>query len=105
MNNPNLLRNQKIYPLFLSVSMLLSNINLKFYTSTAYHHEELKPLTRYNLNLVKERARLKSSISRPDCILFPELKNSFLRCSQFLFIPCWKSFPEPNRLSKLVYQS
>ena len=83
-------------------SMLLSNINLKFYTSTAYHHEGLKSLTRYNLNLVKERARLKSSISRPDCILFPELKNSFLRCSQFLFIPCWKSFPEPNRLSKLV---
>ena len=45
------------------------------YTSTAYHNEELKSLTRYRFDKVKERAKLKSSISRLVCILFPELEK------------------------------
>ena len=56
-------------------SMLLSNAGLKPYTSTAYHNEELKSLTRYRFDKVKERAKLKSSISRLVCILFPELEK------------------------------
>lgn len=50
--------------------MLLSNANFKPYTDTAYHHEELKSLTRYRFDKGKERAKLKSSISRLVCILF-----------------------------------
>ena len=45
-------------------SMLLSDAGLKPYTDTAYHNEELKSLTRYRFDKVKERAKLKSSISR-----------------------------------------
>ena len=45
------------------------------YTNTAYHNEELKSLTRYRFNRVKERAKLKSSIARLVCILFPELEK------------------------------
>ena len=56
-------------------SMLLSDVGLKPYTSTAYHNEELKSLTRYRFDKVKERAKLKSSISRLVCILFPELEK------------------------------
>ena len=56
-------------------SMLLSDAGLKPYTSTAYHNEELKSLTRYRFDKVKERAKLKSSISRLVCILFPELEK------------------------------
>ena len=48
---------------------------LKPYTDTAYHNEELKSLTRYRFDKVKERAKLKSSISRLICILFPELEK------------------------------
>lgn len=56
-------------------AMLLSDIGLKPYTDTAYHNEELKSLTRYRFNKVKERAKLKSSVSRLVCILFPELEK------------------------------
>ena len=56
-------------------SMLLSDTGLKPYTNTAYHNEELKSLTRYRFDKVKERAKLKSSVSRLVCILFPELEK------------------------------
>ena len=56
-------------------AMLLSDVGLKPYTNTAYHNEELKSLTRYRFDKVKERAKLKSSISRLVCILFPELEK------------------------------
>ena len=55
--------------------MLLSDAGLKPYTNTAYHNEELKSLTRFRFEKVKERAKLKNSISRLVCILFPELEN------------------------------
>lgn len=56
-------------------TMLLSDVGLKPYTDTAYHNEELKSLTRYRFDKVKERAKLKSSVSRLVCILFPELEK------------------------------
>ena len=56
-------------------AMLMSDVGLKPYTDTAYHNEELKSLTRYRFDKVKERAKLKSSIARLVCILFPELEN------------------------------
>lgn len=56
-------------------SMLLSNAGLKPYADTAYHNEELKSLTRYRFDKVRERAKLKSSIARLVCILFPELEK------------------------------
>ena len=55
--------------------MLLSDAGLKPYTDTAYRNEELKSLTRYRFDKIKERAKLKSSISRLVCILFPELEK------------------------------
>ena len=55
--------------------MLLSDASLKPYTDIAYHNEELKSLTRYRFDKVKERAKLKSSIARLVCILFPELEK------------------------------
>lgn len=53
-------------------SMLMSDVNLKSYSDKSYHNEELKSLTRYRFDKAKERAKLKSSISRLVCILFPE---------------------------------
>ena len=55
--------------------MLMSDVNLKSYSDTSYHNGELKSLTRYRFDKVKERAKLKSSISRLVCILFPELEK------------------------------
>ena len=56
-------------------AMLMSDVDLKSYTDTAYHNEELKSLTRYRFDKVRERAKLKQSISRLVTILFPELEK------------------------------
>ena len=56
-------------------AMLMSNVDLKSYTDTAYHNEELKSLTRYRFEKVSERAKLKQSVSRLVNILFPELET------------------------------
>ncbi len=55
--------------------MLMSDVDLKSYSDTLYHNEELKSLTRYRFDKVRERAKLKLSISRLVTILFPELEK------------------------------
>ncbi len=56
-------------------AILMSDVDLKSYTDTAYHNEELKSLTRYRFDIVSERAKLKQSVSRLVNILFPELES------------------------------
>jgi transposase len=56
-------------------TMLMSDVDLKSYTDISYHNEELKSLTRYRFDKVRERAKLKQSISRLVTILFPELEK------------------------------
>ena len=58
-----------------TASMIMSDVNLKSYSDTSYHNEELKSLTRYRFDKVKERAKLKSSVARLVNILFPELEK------------------------------
>lgn len=53
-------------------SMIMSDVNLKSYSDISYHNEELKSLTRYRFDKVKERAKLKTSVTRLINILFPE---------------------------------
>jgi len=55
-------------------AMLMSDVDLKSYTDIAYHNEELKSLTRYRFDKVRQRAKLKQSVSRLVNILFPELE-------------------------------
>jgi transposase len=55
--------------------MLMSGLDFQSYSSTSYHNEELKSLTRYRFEKVRERARLKTSIARLVNILFPELEK------------------------------
>ena len=53
----------------------MSNTDLKSYPDTSYHNEELKSLTRYRFDKVKECVKLKSSVFRLVCFLFPELEK------------------------------
>lgn len=55
--------------------MLLTDRTLKPYSDISYHNEELKSLTRYRFDKVRQRARLKASVSRLVTILFPELEK------------------------------
>lgn len=56
-------------------AMMMSGVVLTSYTAISYHNEELKSLTRYRFGKVKERAKLKQSVSRLVTILFPELEK------------------------------
>lgn len=56
-------------------AMMMSGVVLKSYTAISYHNEELKSLSRYRFGKVRERAKLKQSISRLVNILFPELEK------------------------------
>ncbi|AMJ41510.1 IS110 family transposase [Anaerotignum propionicum] len=56
-------------------TMLMSDVDLKSYSDTSYHNEQLKSLTRYRFDKVKERAKLKTSVARLMVILFPELEK------------------------------
>ena len=54
-------------------AMLMSNVDFKSYTDTAYHNEELKSLTGYRFDKVREWAKLKQSVTRLVNIRFPKL--------------------------------
>ena len=56
-------------------TMMLSGVVLESYTDTSYHNEELKSLTRYRFDKVRQRAKLRQSVSRLVTILFPELEK------------------------------
>lgn len=57
-------------------AMLLSGMAaLQPYSDASYHNEQLKSLTRYRFDKVRERGKLKQSVSRLVTILFPELEK------------------------------
>mgnify|MGYP003429101172 CR=1 FL=1 len=94
-------------------SMLMSDVSLKPYTNIAYHNSELKSLTRYRFDKVRERAKLKTSVSRLVNILFPELEKLvptlhmatvYALLSEF---PSAKNIAEAHltRLTNLIYSA
>lgn len=94
-------------------SMIMSDVNLKSYSDTSYHNEELKSLTRYRFDKIKERAKLKSSVSRLICILFPELEKLVPTLHMASVYALLSEFPSASavssahltRLSNLLSQS
>lgn len=94
-------------------TMLMSDVNLKPYSDTYYHNEELKSLTRYRFDKVKERAKLKTSVSRLVCILFPELEKLVPTLHMTSIYAMLSEFPGAThvasahltRLSNLLYET
>ena len=92
-------------------SMLMSDVSLKPYTNIAYHNSELKSLTRYRFDKVRERAALKTSVTRLINILFPEFEklvpNLHIASSYALLseLPSAKHISEVHltRLTNLLY--
>jgi transposase len=79
--------------------MLMSDLNLKPYSDTSYHNEELKSLTRYRLDKVQERAKLKTSISRLVNILFPELEKLVPTLHLTSVYALLKEFPSASKIA------
>ena len=81
-------------------SMLMSDVDLKFHTDTAYHNEELKSLTRYRFDKVKERAKLKQSISPLVNIPFPELETLVPTLHMASVYAMLSEFPSARRITE-----
>ena len=81
-------------------TMLMSDVDLKSYTDTAYHNEELKSLTRYRFDKVKERAKLKQSVSRLVTILFPELEKLVPTLHMASIYALLSEFPGAKQLAR-----
>jgi transposase len=80
-------------------TMLMSDVNLKSYSDTSYHNEELKSLTRYRFDKVKERSKLKISISRLVTILFPELEHLVLTLHMVSIYALLSEFPSASAIA------
>ena len=80
-------------------SMLMSDMSLKPYTDIAYHNSELKSLTRYRFDKVRERSALKTSVSRLCSILFPELERLFPSLHIASSYALLSEFPSANQIA------
>ena len=79
--------------------MLMSDVNLKSCSDTSYHNEELKSLTRYRFDKVQERSKLKTSVSRLVCILFPELEKLVLSLHMVSVYALLSEFPSASAVA------
>lgn len=75
---------------------LMSDVELKPYTNIAYHNEELKSLTHYRFEKVKERAKLKTSVCRLVNITFPELETLVSTLHQKSIYTLLSKFPSAS---------
>ena len=93
--------------------MLMSDVNLKSYSNTLYHNEELKSLTRYRFDKVQERSKLKTSVTRLVNILFPELEKLVPTLHMKSVYALLSEFPSAHhladahltRLTNLLYEA
>ena len=80
--------------------MLMSDVNLKSYSITLYHNEELKSLTRYRFDKVFQRSKLKQSVSRLVNILFPELEKLVSSIHSKSVYALLSEFPSAHHIAK-----
>ena len=93
--------------------LLMSDRTLQPYSLTSYQNQELKSLTRYRADKVRERAKLKSSLARLVVILFPELEKLVPVLHMFTVYDLLHEFPGASyvasahltRLSHLISES
>lgn len=81
--------------------MLMSDVDLKSYSDTLYHNEELKSLTRYRFDKVQERAKLKTSVTRLVTILFPELEKLVPTIHIASVYALLSAFPSANAIANV----
>ena len=81
------------------VSMLMTQ-KLTPYAPVSYHEKELKSLTRYRFNLVKDCSRLKVSFSRLMNIIFPELEKLVHKLQVNSVYQLMSEFTDTNAISQ-----
>jgi transposase len=81
------------------VSMLMTQ-KLTPYAPVSYHEKELKSLTRYRFNLVKDCSRLKVSFARLMNIIFPELEKIVHELQVNSIYHLMSEYADTNAISK-----
>ena len=79
--------------------LLMSDQTLQPYSLTSYQNEELKSLTRYRADKVRERAKLKSSLRRLVVILFPELETMVSSLHSKVVYDLLREFPGASHVA------
>ena len=79
--------------------IIMSDMNLKPYSNTLYHNQELKSLTRYRFSKISERTKLKISVSRLVTILFPELEKLVPRIHLASVYTLLSEFPSAQHIA------
>ena len=77
-------------------------LEFSLYVSThvcLQHCDELKSLTRYRFDKVKERSQLKQSVTRLVCILFPELEKMVPNLHMSSIYAMLSEFPGAKQLA------
>lgn len=82
------------------VSMLMTQ-KLTPYAPASYHEKELKSLTRYRFNLVKDCSKLKVSFARLMNIIFPELENIVHELQVNSVYHLMSEYTDANTISKV----
>ena len=77
----------------------MSDQTLQPYSLTSYQNEELKSLTRYRADKVRERAKLKSSLARLVVILFPELEKTVSDLHSATVYDLLREFPGASHIA------
>lgn len=80
--------------------MLMADLNLKPYSKISYFNEELKSLTRYRFDKIRERAKLKQSVTRLICILFPEIESLVSVLHLPSVYALLETYPNANRIAE-----
>ena len=79
--------------------IIMSDVNLKPYSNTLYHNQELKSLTRYRFSKISERTKLRISVSRLVNILFPELEKLVPRIHMTSIYALLSEFPSAKHIA------
>ncbi|SER56838.1 IS110 family transposase [Lachnobacterium bovis] len=82
------------------VSMLMANLNLKAYTDLNFITDELRSLTRYRYEKVKDRAKFRSTVSKLICILFPELEKMVSTVHSPSIYALLLKYPDAEQISR-----
>jgi transposase len=83
-----------------SIVLMLMTQKLTPYVPISYHRKELKSLTRYRFNLVKDCSKLKVSFARIMNIIFPELEKIVGEIQSNSVYQLMSEYTDPTSLSK-----
>jgi len=83
-----------------SIVCMLMTQKLMPYVPVSYHEKELKSLTRYRFNLVKDCSRIKISFARLMNIIFPELEKIVHELQVNSVYQLMSEFPDTYAISK-----